>query len=67
MLVSTLIGLWRASAAILSAAKAAGLAVELHSCRGGQSSVKSIGKSSPAFAVCSFPSTLRSSTAWGLP
>eukprot|EP00969_Alexandrium_andersonii_P140872 6230645-Alexandrium_andersonii.AAC.1 len=34
MLVSTLIGLWRASAAILSAAKSAGLVVELHSCRG---------------------------------
>eukprot|EP00969_Alexandrium_andersonii_P188779 8342287-Alexandrium_andersonii.AAC.1 len=33
MLVSTLVGLWRASAAILSAAKAAGLVVELHSCR----------------------------------
>eukprot|EP00969_Alexandrium_andersonii_P291547 12886058-Alexandrium_andersonii.AAC.1 len=33
-LVSTLVGLWRASAPILSAAKAAGLAVELHSCRG---------------------------------
>eukprot|EP00969_Alexandrium_andersonii_P131145 5799694-Alexandrium_andersonii.AAC.1 len=34
MLVSTLVGLWRASAAILSAAKAAGLVVELQSCRG---------------------------------
>eukprot|EP00969_Alexandrium_andersonii_P306594 13553587-Alexandrium_andersonii.AAC.1 len=34
MLVSTLIGLWRASAAILSATKAAGLVVELHSCPG---------------------------------
>eukprot|EP00969_Alexandrium_andersonii_P354927 15443285-Alexandrium_andersonii.AAC.1 len=34
MLVSSLVGLWRASAAILSAAKAAGLNVELHSCRG---------------------------------
>eukprot|EP00969_Alexandrium_andersonii_P094972 4194901-Alexandrium_andersonii.AAC.1 len=34
MLVITLVGLWRASAAILSAAKAAGLVVELHSCRG---------------------------------
>eukprot|EP00969_Alexandrium_andersonii_P028619 1250040-Alexandrium_andersonii.AAC.1 len=33
MLVTTLVGLWRASAAILSAAKAAGLVVELHSCR----------------------------------
>eukprot|EP00969_Alexandrium_andersonii_P027621 1205258-Alexandrium_andersonii.AAC.1 len=33
-LVSTLVGLWRASVAILSAAKAAGLVVELHSCRG---------------------------------
>eukprot|EP00969_Alexandrium_andersonii_P299459 13239805-Alexandrium_andersonii.AAC.1 len=34
MLVSTLVGLWRASAAIRSAAKAAGLVVELDSCRG---------------------------------
>eukprot|EP00969_Alexandrium_andersonii_P191925 8476519-Alexandrium_andersonii.AAC.1 len=34
MLASTLVGLRRASAAILSAAKAAGLVVELHSCRG---------------------------------
>eukprot|EP00969_Alexandrium_andersonii_P220605 9743084-Alexandrium_andersonii.AAC.1 len=34
MLVSTLVGLRRASAAILSAAKAAGLVVELHSCWG---------------------------------
>eukprot|EP00969_Alexandrium_andersonii_P087506 3860921-Alexandrium_andersonii.AAC.1 len=34
MFVTTLVGLWRASAAILSAAKAAGLVVELHSCRG---------------------------------
>eukprot|EP00969_Alexandrium_andersonii_P071448 3153843-Alexandrium_andersonii.AAC.1 len=34
MLVSTLVGLWRASAAILSTAKAAGLVVELYLCRG---------------------------------
>eukprot|EP00969_Alexandrium_andersonii_P260263 11506978-Alexandrium_andersonii.AAC.1 len=34
MIASALVALRRASAAILSAAKAAGLAVELHSCRG---------------------------------
>eukprot|EP00969_Alexandrium_andersonii_P009758 425973-Alexandrium_andersonii.AAC.1 len=33
-LVRTAIGLWRASVVIAAAARAAGLVVELHSCRG---------------------------------
>eukprot|EP00969_Alexandrium_andersonii_P281898 12461810-Alexandrium_andersonii.AAC.1 len=35
-LVRTAMGLWRASLVITAAARAAGLVIELHSCRGAQ-------------------------------